>query len=116
MIPPQPPPPQDTMSEQPAASAKATGCVTTACFGVVFAFVAIVLVAIFSDGDDKKNDDKPMRESAAVMCEEFVKKRLKSPGSAKFPDPFDADYAQTKVLSDKKPWKYEVTGVVDSQN
>lgn len=61
-------------------------------------------------------DGKPLGESAAVMCEDFVKQRLKSPGTAEFPGVTDSDYAKTTVLSDTKPWKYKVTGVVDSQN
>jgi hypothetical protein len=61
-------------------------------------------------------DGKPLDEAAAVMCEDFVKQRLKSPGTAEFPGVTDADYAKTNVLSDTKPWKYKVTGVVDSQN
>ncbi|MEU6952085.1 hypothetical protein [Streptomyces sp. NPDC045714] len=61
-------------------------------------------------------DGKPLGESAAVMCEGFVKDRLKSPGTAKFPGVTDGDYAKTTTLSDTKPWKYKVTGVVDSQN
>ncbi|NUS29800.1 MAG: hypothetical protein HOV92_37055 [Streptomyces sp.] len=62
------------------------------------------------------SDGKPLDGAAAVMCEDFVKQRLKSPGTADFPGVMDADYANTKVLSDTRPWKYEVTGVVDSQN
>lgn len=50
------------------------------------------------------------------MCEDFVKQRLKSPASAEFPGTLDSDYAKTTVLSDTKPWKYKVTGVVDSHN
>ncbi|MFI2367289.1 hypothetical protein [Streptomyces sp. NPDC018833] len=61
-------------------------------------------------------DGKPLDTSAAVMCEDFVKQRLKSPGTAKFPGVTDGDYATTTVLSDTKPWKYKVVGVVDSQN
>lgn len=60
--------------------------------------------------------DKPLSESAAVMCESFVKRQLKSPGTADFPGVTDADYAKTTTLSDTKPWKYKVTGVVDSEN
>ncbi|WP_060880175.1 hypothetical protein [Streptomyces scabiei] len=75
------------------------------------ALLAAVLLTACSTGDGK-----PLDEAAAVMCEDFVKQRLKSPGSAEFPDTLDADYAKTKVLSDTKPWKYKVTGVVDSEN
>lgn len=58
----------------------------------------------------------PTHTDAEVMCEKFVKQRLKSPGSAQFPGVTDSDYAKTKVLSNAKPWKFAVTGVVDSQN
>lgn len=58
----------------------------------------------------------PSHTDAEVMCEKFVKNRLKSPGTADFPGVTDDDYAKTKVLSNAKPWKYKVTGVVDSQN
>lgn len=61
-------------------------------------------------------DNKPLSESAAVMCESFVKQRLKAPKTADFPGVTDPDYAKTKVLSNTKPWKYQVTGVVDSDN
>ncbi|MFJ4987909.1 hypothetical protein ACIP9H_29410 [Streptomyces sp. NPDC088732] len=61
-------------------------------------------------------DDKPDETSAAVMCEDFVKDRLKSPGSADFPGVWDEDYAKTTTLHSTKPWKFQVAGVVDSQN
>ncbi|MFJ2002167.1 hypothetical protein [Streptomyces chartreusis] len=76
---------------------------------IITAALTIALTACSTDG-------KPLSESAAVMCEEFVKQRLKSPGSAEFPGVTDSDYAKTTVLSDTKPWKYKVVGVVDSQN
>lgn len=75
------------------------------------ALLAAALLTACSPGDGK-----PLDEAAAVMCEDFVKRQLKSPGTAEFPGALDADYAKTSVLSDTKPWKYKVTGVVDSQN
>lgn len=76
----------------------ATAAVTT-----VLAFAAV--------GCD--NSPHPSDQGAAVMCEGFVKKRLKSPGTAKF-----SGVTETKIktLSNKKPWKYQVTAWVDSQN
>ncbi|MDX3235666.1 hypothetical protein PV392_08195 [Streptomyces sp. ME03-5709C] len=61
-------------------------------------------------------DGKPLSESAAVMCETFVKRQLKSPATADFPGVTDPDYAKTTTLHDTKPWKYKVVGVVDSEN
>lgn len=55
----------------------------------------------------------PLEQSSAVMCEGFVKKRLKSPGSAEFSGVSDT---KIKTISNKKPWRYLVTGYVDSQN
>jgi hypothetical protein len=74
------------------------------------AAATIALPALTACGS---SSSKPLDQGAAVMCEEFVKERLKSPGSAKFSDVFDT---KIKTLSDKKPWKYKVTGYVDSQN
>lgn len=50
---------------------------------------------------------------ATIMCEKFVKQRLKSPGSAEF-----SNAGETKVttISGSAPWKYQVVGHVDSQN
>jgi hypothetical protein len=50
-------------------------------------------------------------QMAAVMCQEFVKQRLKSPGSAEFPS-----NTGITIVSDTKPWKYKVDAYVDSQN
>ncbi|MFF3558671.1 hypothetical protein ACFYXS_01290 [Streptomyces sp. NPDC002574] len=53
---------------------------------------------------------------AAATCEGIVKGRLKSPDTAEFPGLTSEDHAKTTTLHDTKPWKYKVTGVVDSQN
>ncbi|MBY8341982.1 hypothetical protein LXH13_06305 [Streptomyces spinosirectus] len=58
----------------------------------------------------------PDGQGAAVTCESFVKDRLKSPGSAKFPGVTDPDYAKIITVSGKKPWKYQINGYVDSDN
>ncbi|MFD5425222.1 hypothetical protein [Streptomyces sp. NPDC127084] len=76
------------------------------------AITATLLISLTACG----GDGSPDGHSAAIMCEDFVKDRLKSPGTAEFPGVMDSDYAKTTVQSGTKPWKYEVTGVVDSQN
>lgn len=50
---------------------------------------------------------------ATIMCERFVKQRLKSPGSAEFSG---ASETTVTTISGKAPWKYQVSGHVDSQN
>lgn len=108
---PHPQQPRPEAPEPPKRNPKHTaiGCVS------ILAVLVVIGIAVAAATDD--SDSKPSGETAAaVMCEDFVKQRLKSPATANFPGVTDADYATTKVLSDTKPWKYQVTGVVDSQN
>lgn len=76
--------------------------ITTAAFAV---FTATALVGC--------DPAEPTDQGGAVMCEKFVKDKLKSPGSAEF-----AGVTETKIktLSAEKPWRYQVTAWVDSQN
>jgi hypothetical protein len=69
---------------------------------------AVLLLTATACGDPEPDTSDQM---AAAMCQEFVKKRLKSPGSADFPSNTD-----TTTVSDSKPWKYKVNAYVDSQN
>lgn len=77
---------------------------------------AAITAAVAATVAGCSGSSEPLSTSAEVMCEDFVKERLTSPGTADFPGPLDSDYATTEVLSHTKPWKYRVTGVVDSQN
>lgn len=58
-------------------------------------------------------DSEMNKQGAAVMCQSFVKEKLKSPGTAKFSGVTETTI---KVLGSKKPWKYRVNAWVDSQN
>lgn len=110
---PQQPEPRPAAPEPPKNNPKhlAIGCTAMLALAVI---IGIAIAAVTDGGDD---DSKPAGDhAAAIMCEDFVKQRLKSPSTARFPGVTDTDYATTKVLSDTKPWKYQVTGVVDSQN
>lgn len=79
----------------------------------VTAATAALLLTLTACGS---SSSEPSDQTAAIMCEEFVKERLKSPGSAKFPGATDPDYADIATLHDSKPWRYEVAGYVDSDN
>lgn len=92
-----------TMTDQPTAPAKRKaplwlGYVTLlalilACVGGAF--------AIFSGGDTG-----PDSIGAEVMCEQFVKDRLKAPATAEFPKPSTVQDGLT----------FTVTGAVDAEN
>lgn len=58
-------------------------------------------------------DIKPDSVAADVMCHDFVKDKLKSPGTAKFAGATEYKY---KTLSTKKQYKWRITAWVDSQN
>ncbi|MCY0960856.1 hypothetical protein [Streptomyces sp. H27-H5] len=71
--------------------------------------LAIGLVALAGCGSSTPADGF----EATVMCEQFTKQRLKSPGSAEFSG---ADETTVTTISGTAPWKYRVVGHVDSQN
>lgn len=79
--------------------------------------VALTVVALITACDDGTGDPKSdvSKQSASVICQEFIKKdsRIKSPGSLKFSG---VSSTTIKVLSTKSPWKYGVTGWIDSEN
>lgn len=58
--------------------------------------------------------DVPDSYDAAKMCEDFVKDRLKTPGAAKFPDPYDL--RDKGFLTSVGENRFTVKSWVDSQN
>ncbi|MFD8648670.1 hypothetical protein [Streptomyces mirabilis] len=76
------------------------------------AVCALVALTACDDGSGDANNEMN-KQGAAVMCQSFVKKELKSPGTAKFSGVTETTI---KVLATKKPWKYKVNAWVDSQN
>jgi hypothetical protein len=102
-------------AQQPKPSTGKQLAVALGCL-VPFGLIAIIVAIVATSGDGKSGDNRPGEHMAAIMCEDFVKDKLKSPGSAEFPGVMDSDYAKTTELSKKKPWKYRVDGHVDAQN
>lgn len=83
---------------------------------VVFLFI---LVPMFCDGDSStntptKNPPEYYKPGAFMVAETFVKRELKSPGSAKFPTSSSERRNSVKVLSDGV--SYKIDSWVDSQN
>lgn len=68
-------------------------------------------IAVYAFSGDDTSD--PTEENATVICQEFVKKRIKSPGSAEFSGPSATDRT---TLNDTQPWQFKVEGHVDSDN
>lgn len=73
------------------------------------AFTAAALLALTACGSGEPADGI----EATIMCEKFVKQRLKSPGSADFSGASDTTVT---TISGSAPWKYRVAGHVDSDN
>jgi len=103
------------MSNQSSIGQTITGIV---CLLVVFGFIKCM---VCSDGGTPSEPAAPKAAhdsiGAWVMCEAFVKDRLKSPASADFGGVFSGDYQDPNThavhLGDGK---YKCNGFVDSQN
>lgn len=71
---------------------------------VVGLLAALVIVAMVVGGGGSDDDSA---DGAEVACEDFVKDRLKSPGTAEFSETFTTSQADGS---------WEVEGAVDSEN
>ena len=78
--------------------------------------VAVIILAVFGGCGLLSLLPKPDPSSydAEIMARTFVKRSLKSPTTAQFPD--DSDAPVTSVRLDGEKWQWRVTGYVDSQN
>ncbi len=77
--------------------------------GIVTALAALTLTSCSSTSSGSDDPDEDTRDdiAAEVMCEEFVKDKLKAPSTAEFTD-------QDATSTGQQRW--DVTGAVDSQN
>ena len=76
--------------------------------------MVVIVIAITFGLATGKDDGIPTTGMAKSMCQEFIKKKLKSPKSAEF-----SSITETTVIElDKGPidYKFQVTGYVDAQN
>ena len=80
----------------------------------ILSLFSIVILGVFALGslDDDPNAWKGKKDpiGAYIMMEEFVKKQLKAPASAEFPD-----YSKAFV-KEAENHKYEIQSYVDAQN
>jgi hypothetical protein len=86
----------------------------------LFSFLAFSILLLFAVGstDDTPRDPNAWKTEdnsimAYIMMEDFVKRELKSPGSAKFPGVFDGRQDHVTRLQD---YKYKIVSYVDAQN
>lgn len=84
------------------------------CLWIIAGSAALILVSViwslltgWDSGDDDDESGDFGQYEAQYMCEEFIKDKLKSPGSADFQRP-------TSTSAGADTWK--VSGTVDSQN
>ena len=84
------------------------GCM--GCLGLIVIIVIISVLIVSCGSDESKPKPEHDKIGAAVMAEEFIKKELKSPGSAKFP------WYNDSMVTDLGNGKYRYVSYVDSQN
>lgn len=104
--------------DQPDEPPKRTVSKKTAnigCLGLVGAFALIVGLILFggSGGSDTDAGSEVDETTAEVMCQQFVKERLKAPSTAEFPS--GEDGAAVTVMSED-PLEYRVQSHVDAEN
>lgn len=96
------------MSEAPTPTEQdqhmAAGCMAMMGFGFV------VLLAVMCSGGDEDRGLRHDGEWAAIMCQRFVRNRLKAPSTAKFQPSRSAASKKTGEA------RYTVTSYVDAQN
>lgn len=98
-----PTPPEATGGSEKKPDKVAAGC-GIGCLAIVGVVVAVFIYGMFT-GDDE-GDDGGGEYGARDVCEQFIEKRLRSPGSAEF--------SQTEATDNGTSWI--VSGAVDSQN
>lgn len=78
---------------------------------------AVLMASLVGCTSPEEKEAKACRDStmAYVMAQNFVKQRLKSPGSAKFPYVNDQGVV-ARYMADEPGCKHYVAGYVDSQN
>ena len=96
------------MTDAPTPTAQdqhmAAGCLAMAGFGFV------VLLAMMCSGGDGGRELEHDGDWAAIMCQRFVRNRLKAPSTAKFQPSRNATSRKTGDA------RYVVTSYVDAQN
>jgi hypothetical protein len=75
--------------------------------------IAISIACSSTDSPRKTSTfDEPSEGDAAFMSQEFVKKNLKAPSTAKFPNPYGRDIDCTKLGNNR----FKVVSYVDAEN
>lgn len=101
-------------AEDRAKAKKAVGCTTAGCLTLVILGIIGSLIGGDGDGSSTPRQTGPSASMAYVMCQSFVKDRLKAPSSAKFPGMFEETYSDaTTKLSETQ---FRVRSWVDAQN
>ncbi|MFT6865914.1 MAG: DNA-directed RNA polymerase subunit RPC12/RpoP [Cyclobacteriaceae bacterium] len=101
------------LKEPPKHKNDGSGCGT---WIVVIGVIFLILYLIGSFSDDNSSSNSPSGSTnkflAYTYAEDFVKKKLKSPGTAEFPGTFEkADH-----ITELRYNKYKIVSWVDSQN
>lgn len=75
--------------------------------GIATTLTAIALTSCSATTSDEPEEDREDGIMAEIMCEEFVKDRLKAPATAEFSN------QRAESIGDQR---WDVTGTVDSEN
>lgn len=88
---------------KPTGKGAAIGCLI-----IILLIVVLVSCSVVISGSKSKKPDVGDTTSAQFMCEEFIKKRLNAPSTAKF--------SQEKTTQGANPTDYTTVGFVEAEN
>lgn len=119
--PPPPPPPSKepdggwpTAAGQPKSTATTDSNTKTGCGVLIAVAVVLAVLASMCGGDDDESSIDDLRFGAFDVCTQFVKDRLKAPGTASFRNYFEEDGEVQVTGTGEGP--YTVRSSVDSEN
>jgi hypothetical protein len=105
------PDPPRQQAPPPPAPKKQPGCFGVGCLGVIVIGIIGAIAGGDSAGSGASSPTEPHSAGmATVMCESFVKERLKAPRTAKFP------WGSRENAQHLGEGKYRVRSYVDAQN
>lgn len=105
--------PQNNINKKPKKKRKGClGCLSIVGIGIVSLFALLYISSFFIDDDPNAWKTHQSRNLSYTLMQDFVKDRLKSPRTAKFPNIFTKD-EHVNYLGNQK---YEIDSYVDSEN
>jgi hypothetical protein len=102
------------VATKPSAEEKnGAGCWGVGCASLVVVFVIFAAIGGGGDSGQPEVGEGPRWSGAWVVCEDFVRQRLRAPSTAEFPSAWSDN---SRFVTDLGGGKFRVSAYVDAQN